>query len=341
MKINNQKLEKERKFDLIVFVVGIVLIVIACLLWNVKATKIKSKSQEITSLHDIIISQKSHKNKINQATSVTLYYNPYQLTENQNNEAYYIISDDKYYYLAIMRKSDYDELLKKGIDKNPTEIKGITAEINDEVKKFAIDAYNSSVSEDKLKLNINDFENYFGDVCIDLTKTKGDLALPETIGFWVASILGAILSIAGILQYITFYNELKQNPNLSALDLEKELNSDSIIEFSRAKIIFTENYLINYSGVLRIIPYKEILSAYTSILRQNFVKTVQTIQIYTSTNKRISINAISLKDQENDIKYNSLAEFYAVLADKNDKIVVGYPQAYKIMTEKRKEFNKK
>ena len=306
--------------------IGIIVIAILSYLWGI--TIVKDKSKETIDLETVITS-KSLSNKVNKKVKLKIYNEPYLLAEKDDTSAaFYIVSNEKYFYIAKMNKSKAMSLTKT-VTENGYELVGYTSSIPSEVKGFAIDEYNKAY-EDKLekKLTLADFENYFGDVCIDLSKDDSALAPIQYVVFYVGLMIGVMLVIVAIIMMIAYKVKIKKINNEDLEKLSKEINSGEAIFYEKGQIYLTKNYLIDVNN-LQFFKYEDIAWVYKHIQRVNGIVSYKCLMVSTNDGKQ-TMMALNAKDN-----YEKIMEF---LVTKNNDIMIGYSKeniaAFK---EKKKE----
>lgn len=87
----------------------------------------------------------------------------------KNNKGYYIINDGNYNYIALLSDKKANELLNTDLNNKSIILKGKSKKMSKKLKNIILDKYNYGL-DDKEKINIKDFNSYFGDIYLDETK---------------------------------------------------------------------------------------------------------------------------------------------------------------------------
>ena len=157
--------------------------------------KEKSKAQN---LETIIMSKDENKESLH--TYIEVKKNPYKFAvSNDTTDAYYLLTDGNYLYIAYMSESDYNKVNDENDYDGKIKIEGITGIPSSDVKKLAIETYNELF---ETQLTTADYESYFGDVYIDMTKEYSSSSdVINVIGF-ITLIVGIICLIINIAKKV-------------------------------------------------------------------------------------------------------------------------------------------
>lgn len=178
-------------------------------------------------------------------------------TENQydsNNDRYYIAFNDGYWYIVDLNFDTIDMLKElqdytysndeNAIVPEPVRIYGMTETISDELKKMMLDFYNEGVEEEN-KISIDDFEQYFGSVLLNVRREPVDTTVEEliiviaSIGIFV--ILITHISVSIIKGRVRKY--LKKNGYNE--ELARQLDDNVEETHYKDKIIITKDFLVD------------------------------------------------------------------------------------------------
>ena len=108
-------------------------------------------------------SKKNGKNAYIKITSISTMF-----AKENNNKGYYFVSDGNYNYIVLLDKKAAGKILDANLENKPVTISGITRETSDELKKIALEVYNSGYDENE-QISIEDYYSYFGDIYLDQT----------------------------------------------------------------------------------------------------------------------------------------------------------------------------
>lgn len=316
----NKAVEKERKKQKIFLWIGILslIIMVAFMFYGNKAIEDAEKNKD--TMHNVILKD-SDKN-INKKAYLDVYTTPYKFAVyDDTSDAYYFVMDDKYMYVSYMSLTDYNNLNKEDIKTNPVKIEGITKKTPDDIKKLAIEAYNEAMENEEDKLTINDFDNYFGSIYIDMTQSD------ETIGDF-QYLMGVIFGILGLVMFIIFVVcKMSFKKNIRKLDsseitkIDMEMNDPEAFYYEKAHLFLTKNYIINFAGIFNVINYKDIIWIYPFVMRTNGIKTGQSIMVVTKDGKAKKVADIDVFTKG---KKEIFDEIFNTIASKSDKIIIGY-----------------
>ena len=268
-------------------------------------------------LNDII------ENKNNE-TGAYAYLNvaqaPYSIAkyEDEDKEAFYIIFDGTYFYIAYLSNDLYAKLNVEGLEEDPLTIYGITTAIPEEVKEIAIEVYNDGLEEED-QISMDNFNNYFGEVYLNNTSLK-----KLNSSFYLLSIIPFSISLIFLIIFIT--KKVKTKKRLSKLTeeelntLEQELDSDDAKYYSNYHLILTNNYLISFTSGLNILKYSNLIWIYEHKVKQYGITTAKNIFVMDNNGKTYHIlNTDAFKKSSELIK-----EIITNISNKNDKMLVGY-----------------
>ena len=194
-KFTNVSIMKEKKrltrnliLSILILIVGVALAV-----WGYW---VKYQAEEnARPLNDVIMSEEGEKE--DKIATIDVHVAPYLFAEEkEGTNGFFIVMDSQYMYIVYMSK--YDELTtKEDLATNPVTITGGTKLISKNVKELALKTYNESV-EEEYQLTIADFDDYFGDVYLDISSTAtneiGKIQLLAAFLLGIGGIVGFIIS---------------------------------------------------------------------------------------------------------------------------------------------------
>ncbi len=317
----NKAVEKERKKQKLFLWIGILSIIIMIIFFFYGNKKTDEAEKTKDTMHNVILKEKEeHRN--NKKAYLDVYTTPYKFAVYEDtSDAYYFVMDDKYMYVVYMTVADYYKLNKKNIETNPIKIEGVTEKTPDDIKKLAIDAYNDAMENEEDKLTLNDFDNYFGSIYLDMTPTNDSIGGFEYLMGTIFGVLGLTMFIIFFVIKIRFKNGIKKLDSNEIMKIDMEMNSPDSFYYEKAHLYLTKNYIINFAGTFNVINYKDIIWIYPFITRTNGIKTSQSIMVVTKDGKRKNVADIDCFTKG---KKEIFDEIFNTIASKNDKIIIGY-----------------
>lgn len=253
-----------------------------------------------------------------QLVYLDITYDPIQLTEEIDGEAYYVLMDNDYYYIAYMNVEKANQV------KAPTRVKGTTALPEADVKTIAIDTF-KEVFEDESIL-YSDYDSIFGLTYIDTTYSFFDLAF----GFFFLGIIASIVGLTALAINLTNNNRFKKsiddikelNPSLYE-KIINEMNSANKY-YKELNLVATDNFLVSLnSNKLEAINYKDMIWIYKYEYRYNGAKTSENLKVET---KDGIIHDVAIANGGLKSKDKYYEEIIQTATDKNKIILVGYTQ---------------
>ncbi len=292
--------------------------------------KEKSKAQN---LETIITSKDENKESLH--TYIEVKKNPYKFAvSNDTTDAYYLLTDGNYLYVAYMSIDDYNKVNDENDYDGKIKIEGITGIPSSDVKNLAIETYNELF---ETQLTTADYESYFGDVYIDMTKEYSSSSdVINVIGF-ITLIVGIICLIVNIAKKISYNKNIKKFSRVEIKHINEELNNPNSFYYNYAKVYLTDNYIVSISLPFCVIKYADILWMYKHVQRTNGIKTNESIILKDMFNKSYSIASMSLSTKA---KTEQFEEIMNTISQKNPNILVGYTKEnineYKTKIKRRK-----
>lgn len=336
-RFTNINIKKEYKKILRNLIISILIIIVAFGFKYWENAIIKEANKDMTDLNSIIVSssEKTYKKAYLDVKSIPYKFAIYQDT----TDSYYIVSDGTYLYVVYMSTTDFNKLNIDSIYDTAIRVEGITKKTTDDVKELAIESYNELMEYEEDKLSLEDFDNYFGSVYLDMTEIDSAVASVQFVLFILFFIVGIILFIVNITKLIKFKNVVKKLGGEQIDELDNEMNSDNAFYYKKANLYLTDNYIINFAGYLRIISYKDILWMYPFEQRTNGIKTAKSIRILTNKGKTYTISNVDVITKNSKEIYN---EIWNTILSKNNNILTGYTKEnIKAMNDKVKEIKRK
>ena len=338
----NIYVKKEYKKKILPLIIGIIFLLIAAFTWYLREGVVNEKLKNTKDLHETILME----DNTEKSSYVTINYYPYGFAdyEDDENNAYYIVADEKYFYIAYMNKKEVEKLTKEELQKG-VKLEGSTANVPYDVKKLAVDAYNEWYSdvEDFKPIYTAQFDDMFGSIYLDTTKTKYALTT-EYNGIYIVSLLiGICLTIYGAYITISYRRRLSKLTTDEIIMLDNEMNNNGKF-FNKADLFLTDKYLIDFHK-FNYFDYKDIKWVYTHIQRTNGVKSNESLVISLKDGTTHFIASTSGSKKMKPI----YEEIYEMISTKNPDVRIGYTDEYiklnqeeykKIKEEKKKNKTK-
>lgn len=317
-RFTNKNIFKEKRKKIISICIAVIFIVIGFGCYEWKKSIINDKYMD--NLGTIILKNQDMEDRL---TYIYVNEIPLKFAVNSNNDdAYYFVFDEKYMYVAYMKNSDYEKLNKKDINKNPIKIMGVTKRPVDGVKELAIDVYNNYIiTDDSNKIDMDDYNNYFGDVYLDTTVSYNEgVGIPFTLEI-TFFILGGFILLLSSFSYVKFNKNIKELNDDAVKILDKEMNDDSAIYYSKFHLYLTSNYIVIMSNSFSYFKYSDVLWIYTRFIKRNGVKQSKYMRIVLKNMKCYDICNVNTLFKKGKVLYD---EVWESIVDKNNNILVGY-----------------
>ncbi len=316
----NKAVEKERKKIKIYLRIAILSIIIMTIFMFCGNKSVEESEKNKDSMHNVILKDES-KNTDKKAY-LDVYTTPYKFAVyDDTSDAYYFVMDDKYMYVVYMSLADYNRLNKDDIKTNPVKIEGVTKKTPDDIKKLAIEAYNDAMKNEEDKLTLEDFDNYFGSIYLDMTPSDDSIGgFYYCMGF-IFGFLGITMFIIFIIYNVRFKKEIKKLDSNEIMKIDMEMNDPESFYYEKAHLFLTKNYIVNFAGGFNVIEYKDIIWMYPFVMRTNGIKTSQSIMVVTKDGKRKKVADIDVFTKG---KKEVFDEIFNTIASKNDNIIIGY-----------------
>lgn len=314
-RFTNINIKNQYKKTIIYFVISIILIILSIVFYAWKCSIIKTSRVQEKSLNDIIINEKTEKDY--KSAYINNVSNPVKFAiDKENNNAYYIVNDGKYLYVIYMNEAKYQSIIQ---NKSEVKIEGITKYPTKDVKELAIEKFNDDKDEND-KISLVDYDNYFGDVYLDMEESESSIAIFQIFLIVITIIPGIIIFIINLVKIINF-NKIKSKYSIKELD--NEMNDKNSFYYDKANLYLTPNYIINFSGKLFIIKYTDIDWIYPNITKTNGIKTAKSIILITKENKTYIISNLSNITRKSKEIYD---EIWDTIVSKNSDMLVGYTE---------------
>lgn len=335
-KFTNVNIKKEYKKKIRGIIISVVLILIGLGCKYLSDIEVKKINKNRKDLDSIITSDV--KDKANKLAYLDVKAKPFLLAVSKSTKnKYYIMSDGEFLYIAYMSPEDYKKLNVDSITEKSIRVEGMTKYTSKEIQKFAIDAYNEGLEEDK-KITSSDFNSYFGAVYLDMTKKASDEITLPLILFIATLGIGNIMLIVTLISLFVFAKSINKLDEMKINELDNEMNDSTAFYYSKVRLYLTKNYIINFNGSFRAIKYADILWMYPYEVRRNGVKVSQSIKILVNDAKTYIIATIDVYTKKSKAVYD---EIWDTIASKNKDMLLGYTsENIKTMNKKIKEIKK-
>ena len=184
---------------------------------------------------------------------------------------------------------------------------------------ITIDEYNEAYGDElERKVTLADYDDIFGDVCIDLGKDDFAVFAPVQYAiFAIGLIIGFVLLISSISLIIVYRIKVGKLNKSNKEDLDKlgeEVNNGNAIFYDKGQIYLTNNYLLDVSN-LQYFKYEDIFWVYKHIQRVNGIVSYTCLMLTKNDGKQYVV-AMNAK--------NNYEEIMNELAIRNSNIRIGY-----------------
>jgi len=252
----------------------------------------------------------------------------------EENKFYLVMDKDNYLYIVYMGNNNFAKLNLETIKEKPIRIYGLTKKIPNDIKDLAISSYNELMKDEYL--TVENFKDYVGLIYLDLETSLNDSTLYYTF---------AIISIVFFITFLIVYliNHLKSRNTLKKYSFEElnrlsmELMEISNNKYSKMKLYFTKNYIVDTSLSLVILKYEEIIWAYPYEHRSNGLLVNKNIKVITSLNKTYDIANTNLINKN---KEETLKDILNFLKNKNSNLIIGFTKENKKIIKEKVRKNK-
>lgn len=320
-RLTNEKLKKEfRKVNnnLIIALVCLVLGFV-CLGLGYYADKRAPKDTKY--LNEIIESDTTDREDIKVNVKVAMKPVLFAKMSNNSNKKFYITADNQYYYIISLTESQYNEIVKNDLEKEPVTIYGKTKLVSSDIKRLAESYYNQAMEKDEDKITTDEqFYNIFGDVYLDSTN--------EDVGSIILYVIGALCMLlwtcfilAFIIMKIKLETTFKKIDDEELRKIEEEIDDKEAFHYERAHLILTKNYIISFLSGFKALKYEDIIWIYEYRLRQYGMTTQKSIMVMDKTGKVKPLITLDGVTKKSKLVFDEIAD---TILSKNNKILVGY-----------------
>ena len=290
---------------------------LVCILWGIFV--LRDASKNMVSLSDVIINQ-------NNKEDVLCYVNseiyPYLFASYSSEDSkFYLIRDEKYMYVAYMSSYDYERLKDESlyVNNHKEKLVGISKLVPTDVKKLAIEALNELWPDEEITLA--DYENYFGNVYLDMTADEADVAFWQNFLASIFGMIGLAFILIGLVSYNRFKKNIKRLLPSKREEIDKETLSEDAFYYANIHLYLTPNYIVLMDGTFQAISYNSLLWLYKYEQRVNGVKSTKSIIGVTEDGKSHNIAVVPALTK----KYMEIyEEVFNTICKKNEEMLVGY-----------------
>lgn len=316
-KIRNDTLKKELKIINNYLYIFIIFIALGALFIALGIYENKTSTKNYVYLNDII---ENKNNEENAQAYLEIKDRPYSIAKYENEEdyAFYIVFDGRYFYITYLSNDLYNKLNVEGLEENPLTIYGTTNNIPENVKEIALEVYNEGLDVEN-QITMDEFGSYFGEVFLNNTSLKNTNYI-----FYIISIILLIISLFFLSLFTT--KKIKIRKILKNLDekelakLEKEIDEDKTLHYKKYHLILTNNYIIKVNKDLIILKYKDIIWVYENRTKEYGITTSRKVFVMDKSGKTYNILTTDGLTKRNE---NTPKEIITTINSKNEKILVG------------------
>lgn len=233
-------------------------------------------------------------------------------SNNENDyELFYLININDFYYII---KSNHK------LDNSNLTVSGITEEIPNTIKQYAINYLNNI----GLDVNSNNFANYVNNYLININYDINDKN--KTVFLFMS--IGIVISLILIMHYI--YKYIKRTKFLKKYrNVFEEIENEKSYYFLVGKTYLTTNYLISVNKNIKIYNLKDIIWVYP--FERRYKGKIVLKSIFIMDNSGNTNNIAIIKDMKH---INDLENFYDKLIDKIPNALFGYTNINKEKSKK-------
>lgn len=235
------------------------------------------------------------------STSFATYKN-----DDTTQHYYFLVDKNKTFYIGKIPDNKYKKL--------PGKLYGYKTTIPMDLIPIAKSSINELSGEDVV--TSENFYKVFSSYYIDAYKAPSD----DLIGF---SIIISILFIIGLsFVIVSIIKKSKSSKIIKEYGQDKlfsEIDSEKTLAYHEGKLYFTQEYILCYDSVIKMIKYDDIIWIYPHTVRYNG-STTATISVMRNNGKIESICPMSLR-KNTQSKFD---EIYQNIISKAPRVLSGY-----------------
>ena len=318
MEFKNKHVLNLKKKSKRTIIIGIVMIIISLVFFYLFFVQDAKDNKNIKYFNDILESD----SKIGLKSYLNISWLSSEFAVRDDiTDAFYYAYDGNYYYIVFLDKEKATELLNIDLQNNPVKIIGVTKNIPDDVKKIAIEDYNSSIEDGEEKLTYERFGRVFGNIYLDQTSDISDTSSMYVIFGFLLIFGGVIATIAGIISLRKILSRLRVISDVDVHLLDTEMSSSEAFYYNKVKVYLTPNYLILLDGRIIYYKYSDILWMYSYEYAHKSFKEIKAIKILTRDAKTTMFANLTFSTRTENAIYD---EIWNTIASKNPNIKLGY-----------------
>ena len=321
MELKNKHVLNLKKKSKRTIIIGIVMIIISLVFFYLSSVQNEKDNKNIKYFNDILESD----SKIGLKSYLNISWLSSEFAVRDDiTDAFYYAYDGNYYYIVFLDKEKATELLKMDLKNNPVKIIGVTKNIPDDVKKIAIEDYNSSIEDGEEKLTYERFGRVFGNIYLDQTKSISTIS--NISDDYIAIVIGVGASLIIISLILTpvgtiFLLSIKRISDTDIQILDSEMNNSNSKFYDKVNVYLTPNYLIILDWKMTYYKYTDILWMYSHEDSYNGIRVDKAIEMLTKDAKTtIFAKTVFLTKNQKSV-YD---EIWNTIASKNPDIMLGY-----------------
>lgn len=252
--------------------------------------KFTRDEEEIFDLSELV-SNGNEKEK--QYVKLDTNYLPILLAANQegDNYLYYMTDIDGHIYIVRLSNETFQEIIEMhnegtGMLKSTYELKGITTNIDEQIKRLAIT--NSYKVFSNKEIDNDNFSEYLGDLYIEEKTVSSRTVTLYTI-LTLTGVFFLIIAFGYLLPAILKSRKMSRNTELIE-DLRTELGNLTDFPYKGQHVYLTRNYVVFGTQAIK---YEDIVKGYILKQRTYGIKAGETLMVKTKDGKKHIITSIT------------------------------------------------
>ena len=198
------KRKKKKNYNYLYLIIGLIFLIFSGVLFYSSTYLKKQDKDQSIYLNNLI----DDGNRANMNTYLDIYAIELFVAKSNVNDdlRIYIVSDDKYYYLAAFNEEIYNKIKDSDLNNKPYRIYGKSVSIDNSLKNIIINAYNTDSYPDN-DITEEDFLGIYGGIYIDTTYVNNTITILNNISLVCLIISIILIIIYLILLLITIYKK--------------------------------------------------------------------------------------------------------------------------------------
>ena len=242
--------------------------------------------------------------------AIAIYGNTNDVSDSDNDK-YCIALNNGYWYVVDLDDDTMEKLNaikeytystdENSVQPETVKIYGMTEKVSDELKQMLVDYYNEGVEEEN-KIEVSDFERYFGSVLLNVRKSPIDTTLEDIVIMF--AIVGFI--ILGIYNVCIFIIKNRMKKYLKQNDYEniltEQLDDDVEEKHYKDKIIITKDFLVDLknNGGFATFKFSDVKWVHIHNVKYYGVVTTSSSIIVHLKDGKTTINCVKIKGGTTD-----------------------------------------